>query len=366
MKLPKPWYRASKSAWYVEHNLKQVRLDEHPEGAPPPKKSKSGWNAPQPILDAFYKLMATNPANLPKPDRITVALICDLFLDHSQKHHAPDTYGNYQRFLQSFCDRYGRNPAAELKPFHVTRWMDDHPTWKGGRRHAVIAVRRALSWAEQQGILTPNPLRTLKADRVKCRTRVLTKDELSEILTTIRDRQFREFMQAMLETGCRPSEVARVTAANVNLDVGVWVFDRHKSDKKTSKPRVVYLTPAMVELSRKLIQQYPNGPLFRGPRDKTAFSRQNIRCRLKRLRTKLPHLKHFVCYSVRHTFATQALIKGVGVAQVAELLGHASTEMVSRTYGHLADQVVHMREAAARAASPHFSQCRWRCLWELG
>ena len=180
MKKPKPWYRASKSAWYVEHNFKQVRLGEHPEGVAPPKKTKSGWNTPQPILDAFYKLMATDPANLPKPDRIKAALICDLFLDHSQKHHAPDTYGNYQRFLQSFCGLYGRNPAAELKPFHVTRWMDDHPTWKGARRHAVIAVRRAFSWADQQGILSPNPLRTLKADRVKCRTRVLTKDELAE------------------------------------------------------------------------------------------------------------------------------------------------------------------------------------------
>jgi hypothetical protein len=30
MKQPKPWYRVSKSAWYVEHNFKQVRLGEHP------------------------------------------------------------------------------------------------------------------------------------------------------------------------------------------------------------------------------------------------------------------------------------------------------------------------------------------------
>jgi integrase len=29
-------------------------------------------------------------------------------------------------------------------------------------------------------------------------------------------------------------------------------------------------------------------------------------------------------------------VNGVGVAQVAELLGHTSTEMVSQIYGHLA------------------------------
>lgn len=349
MKQPKPWFRASKSAWYVEHQLKQVRLGDHPDGAPPPKKSKAGWNAPPAILDAFYKLMASDPANLPKPDKILAAVVCDLFLDHSQQHHAPDTFANYRHFLRSFCVACGRTPAAELKPIHVTRWLDANPKWKGGRRHAVIAVKRAFSWAEQQGVLPANPVRGLKADRVRRRTRVLSGGETAEILAAIRDRQFREFMRAMLETGCRPSEVARVTAAEVNLDAGVWVFGEHKTAKKTHKPRVVYLTPAMVELSRTLMALYPEGPLFRGPRGKAAFTRQNIRCRFRRLRKKLPHLKHFVCYNVRHTFATQALVNGVGVAQVAELLGHTSTEMVSQTYGHLADQVAHMRAAALKA-----------------
>src|SRR5262245_60301013 len=55
MRQPKPWFRTSKQAWYVELNGRQVRLGQHPEGAAPPKKSKSGWNAPQPILDAFYR-----------------------------------------------------------------------------------------------------------------------------------------------------------------------------------------------------------------------------------------------------------------------------------------------------------------------
>ena len=43
----------------------------------------------------------------------------------------------------------------------------------------------------------------------------------------------------MLETGCRPSEVARVTAADVHLDAGVWVFVEHKTAKKTGKPIMV-------------------------------------------------------------------------------------------------------------------------------
>ncbi len=349
MRQPTPWFRSSKNAWYVEHQLKQVRLGEHPAELPPPKKSKTGWNPPPAIMEAFYRLMASDPASLPKPDKILTAVLCDVFLQHSEKHHCNDTFINYRHFLQSFCVSYGRLPACELKPFHVTRWLDANPSWTGGRRHAVIAVKRAFSWAEEQGILTPNPVKGVKADGVKKRTRVLTPEEQQQILDTIRDKPFKRFFKALLATGCRPSEVARVTAANVNLELGVWVFEQHKTAKKVHKPRVIYLTPEMVELSRELMAANPEGPLFRGPRLNRPISRNAIRIRFRRLRAKLPHLAHFVAYNARHSYATAALVNGVGVAQVAELLGHTSTEMVSSTYGHLAGQVAHMREAAKRA-----------------
>ncbi|MCU9931040.1 tyrosine-type recombinase/integrase, partial [Escherichia coli] len=58
-------------------------------------------------------------------------------------------------------------------------------------------------------------------------------------------------------------------------------------------------------------------------------------------------------YSYRHAFATQALVSGVDIATVAELLGHASTEMISRHYGHLANEKQHLKDAAARVIRPH-------------
>jgi hypothetical protein len=62
MRRPKPWFRTSKNTWYVQHHGQKVLLGGHPEGAPP-RQTKAGWNAPPAILDAFYKLMASDPAN---------------------------------------------------------------------------------------------------------------------------------------------------------------------------------------------------------------------------------------------------------------------------------------------------------------
>jgi integrase len=128
------------------------------------------------------------------------------------------------------------------------------------------------------------------------------------------------------------------------------VLSEHKTAGKTGRPRVVYLTPATVELSRRLAAEHPEGPLFRGPRSRRGFSGNGVRCRFRNLRARLPHLKGVIASAYRHSFATDALASGVGVAQVAELLGHTGTETVMRHYQHLRERTEHLRAAAERAA----------------
>jgi site-specific recombinase XerD len=52
---------------------------------------------------------------------------------------------------------------------------------------------------------------------------------------------------------------------------------------------------------------------------------------------------------MRHSFATEALVNGVGIACVAELMGHVDSSMVSEHYAHLASNLQHMREMAKKA-----------------
>jgi site-specific recombinase XerD len=52
---------------------------------------------------------------------------------------------------------------------------------------------------------------------------------------------------------------------------------------------------------------------------------------------------------LRHAFGTNAILNGVDVATVAELMGHTSLEIVSRVYLHLADQHSHLTAAAEKA-----------------
>jgi integrase len=258
MRLPEgPWYRASRDAWYVKIDGKQVRL----------AKGKANKKA---AAEAFHRLMALGPAGLPKNQEITAAHVCDLFLDWSKKHHDARTFDWYASFLNDFCGhkRLGVLTASQVKVFHVTQWLDAHPKWKGSRRNAVICVKRAFNWATAEGILKENPLRGLRKPPQNRRERILTAGEWEELFGAVVDQEFKDFLTAMRETGCRPGEVRRVTADDVNLELGVWVLEHHKTRKKTGLPRVVYLNPVMLELCKRLCERWPTGPIFRGPKRK--------------------------------------------------------------------------------------------------
>jgi hypothetical protein len=56
--------------------------------------------------------------------------------------HDVRTYWWYRRFVQSFCDLYGGLLALDVKPLHLTAWLDSHPKWTTSRRCAVICLKR--------------------------------------------------------------------------------------------------------------------------------------------------------------------------------------------------------------------------------
>jgi integrase len=338
----KPFFREFDGWWYAQVRAggkrKQVKLVKGREN------EAQAWKQ-------FHRLMAQDPSLLPEPSSLKVASVCDLFLCHAEKHNEPRTFEWYKKYLQSFCESFGSLGALDVKPLHVTRWLDAHPGWKSSRRCAVVCVKRAYNWAESEGLLTGNPLKRVKKPAPVRRERVLTTDEWQQLFAAVKDQEFKDFLFALRETGCRPGEVRTVTAQNVNLALGVWILEQHKARQKTGLPRVVYLTPGMVALCRKLVERWPEGPIFRGPRRKGCrpFSRNAVRCRFTRLRQKLPHLTGVISYTLRHSWITDALERGVPVATVAELAGHTDLKMIQRHYAHLSEKRQHLRDAVRRA-----------------
>src|SRR5262245_18566143 len=132
-KRPEPFFRRFDGWWYVQIGKRQIKLAQGEDN------EDAAWRA-------YYRVMAeqgpaTPAAALRDP---TVTAVCNLFLDFSEKAHAERTYAWYRDFLEDFRGFAGKLRLSELDSSHVAAWLDRHPDWKGTRRGATIAVKRAF------------------------------------------------------------------------------------------------------------------------------------------------------------------------------------------------------------------------------
>ena len=74
-----------------------------------------------------------------------------------------------------------------------------------------------------------------------------------------------------------------------------------------------------------------------------------IRCRINRLKEKTDLPKDVCSYLLRHAFGTNAILNGVDVVTVAQLMGHESLDMIKKVYAHLADKHEHLQDAMEQA-----------------
>jgi integrase len=284
---------------------------------------------------------------------VKVAFVCDQYLEHSKLHHKPGTYELSRLRLQDFCDRVGGLTISALKPFHVNRWLESHKWGQSTTSGAIAVLKAAINRAVAEGFISENPLRSLKKPAIKQREAIVTAEQFKMMLDVTPDQEFRDVLVALYESGARPGEVMGITAQDVNFDGGIWVIKEHKTLAKSGRPRVIPLSSTLITLSRRLVALHPTGLLFRNT-DGGAWNRNAIRCRFRHFREKHGLDPAVVAYSLRHTFATDALAKDVPIATVAELLGHKGTKMVEAHYSHLHEKREYLK-ASVRTIRPEES-----------
>jgi integrase len=330
---------------------KQIRLTKA-------KKDEGGKITAKTIAEAkkeakkeLHRLLADLPPEASPSAKAAFKQIANAFLEESQKANAPDTYRGHKRFLKSFC-RFLHSPTyrvEDLKPYQAYRWVGLHETWGDStRRVALSVVQACLNWGVKQGYISDHPLKALEKPPAAAREEFVTPEQQEKIFGHLRTTDpFRDFVFAMQQTGCRPSEVARVAAEDCDLEAGVWVLQKHKTRKKTGKPRVIVLNAAMLDLTKRLVKECGGkGPIFRN-RDNRPWKRSGIGYRLRKLAEEL-NIPGLSSYLYRHAFITIALERGLTDTVVAELCGN-SPVTIRRHYTHLNERLDFLRSQAEKA-----------------
>lgn len=342
---PDVWHRKSDGWYYSTINGHQTKI------LKAGKTERNRKRARVILKSKLAKPMATVQSHS------AVAPILEAYLTHCEDPAtgmAKGRVSNVRTTLQSFCGsisklagaEYGALPIADLGPEHAAEWLAGK-TWSASTKSQRIqTLRTAFNWAKLRKKITVRPFDGFRSPGWDRREVMPTKGDLAKILK-YPNKRWADFVAALVNTGARPSEVSRVTAADVDLKRQCWVLTKHKTKEKKPRPRVIWLNAKMLKLTQRLMKANPTGPLFRNSYG-GKFTADAVVTMFQRFREVLKLEQPVTSYALRHEYITRSLLAGISVETVAEMCG-TSPKMIWRNYAHLLSSPKHMLAAVEKA-----------------
>lgn len=356
---PKAWFNKQTRWWSTDIAGRRHKLV---PGKPGDERRKT---PPREAAEALARLLAECALNPPVeagPAAQTVPSVIDEYLETGCRDNEPRTFAEKKALLNRFARRHRDKRAVDLIPLDLERWLGEHPAWRSDDYRAKVCttVHACFNWAAARGLLGKGGRNPLDGFTVTGgnRRRPMTGSEFRRIWGQSRKgkktgiyrtsgRRLRECLYFIKLTGVRPKELRDLTWPDVDAVAGVARLSRHKTVKKTRKVRVIPLTPPAVALLRHLAaRDGAEGPVFKTIRGEP-WARNSLAQKLKRLRARVGVPDEATLYGLRHRFGTRAILNGIDLKILADLLGHTTTRTAEH-YVHTAGEYDHLREAMGR------------------
>lgn len=260
---------------------------------------------------------------------------------------ADGTLQNYARVLKDFF-LWIRKEPEEVNANDIRMYLYDYSQRHRISDRTLDKYREIIcwffSWAHAEEYLQRNPARPVKAIKYEQRERqALSQMELEYLRLACKTKRDRAMIEMLYSTGCRVSELMRLTKADINwADSTVHLFGKGK------KHRTGYLNAkAIVALKAYLAGRKDDcASLFvteRAPHRQ--MSKEAIELSMRNIAARSNLGKHITPHVLRHTTATQAVNSGMPIEDVSKLLGHASvaTTMIYAKPSQNRVQAEHLR-----------------------
>lgn len=273
----------------------------------------------------------------------------------------PQTIHNYRTMLDMHIkDSLGAAGVNAIDYRHVTEWIRGLQR-KGLSPKTIRNVHTLLSSSMETAVRLKyrpdNPCRGVDLPPIPHRGNnmtVLTYGEFKTLHAAISER-YRPFVLFLAVTGARFGEATAVKVGDVHLDARTPIVNLTKAWKRQGSTgykigppknefswRTVSLSDSLVRELRPIVEgRDPDAWLFtnrdgKSRVDHRAFYQLWVPT-IERLRKdKSAHFsKNPRIHDLRHTSASWLLQEGFDIFKVARRLGHSSTAMIDKVYGHL-------------------------------
>lgn len=344
----KPWFREDRNSWYVTIRGERVNLGPDRDKAFTEfYRLMAGGGGPPTWTEARVKPESRPDQSKPSTPRKPFTAVIVEYLADLKTRGTPDTHRVAKSQLGIFAAVFKRKDVADITQADVRGAVEGHRAWNSTTRHnAYIRLTAVFNWAIARKLCSTNPVHGIpKPPALPRGASVLPPPGAAEKLIEAARPHLRDVLIALYDTGCRPSEVIKVTAAMFDPAARIWTLPVHKTVRKTGEARRIHLIERLTARCRDLAQTYPTGPLFRNYIGSPYLTSFAIGRAVVKLRRKLGLPETVIAYSFRHLLATDLLVGGISDATVAAVLGHTNTRMVNRNYGHANAKARELRAA---------------------
>jgi integrase/recombinase XerD len=159
--------------------------------------------------------------------------------------------------------------------------------------------------------------------------KLLNETELRNLFNALANKKHKAMLFTAYSAGLRVSEIVNLKIQHIDSKRMQIFVERAKG----KKDRYVNLSPLLLDILRKYLQEYKPGPkvyLFESETTGEAYPTRTVQQIFSNAKNKARISKEAGVHSLRHSFATHLLDKGTDIKYIKDLLGHFSIKTTER------------------------------------
>lgn len=283
-----------------------------------------------------------------------------------QTKYAPSTIATYQRMLEVVYPMIGSIRLNKLRPLALENMLFElrkrkchgKPIHESTAQRYLTVVSAVLSDAKRNEIIEKNPARMLDLPALqRTAQRIPSPNEVQKLLDALarEPRHYRLFYLLSMYTGCRRGELSALKWSDFTyINNGLLLtISRSRSSvpgkgvvegtPKNGKSREIYLSSELCGIlrsyqRRKKIEADKRrrklSPYLFTDEHGQLIHPDTFTKRLRKIYESIGFPREYHLHTLRHYFVTSLLHCGVDKQTVADLVGHADTGFLERTYCH--------------------------------
>jgi integrase/recombinase XerC len=262
------------------------------------------------------------------------------------QNYSPKTLRAYGDDLSQFLGWVAKNRVDWETPTRLSRAdIEGFMQYLAAQRMSGVtrvrklaAIRKFLTFLEENKILAGNPANTVKgARREEKEPNILYKEQYKALLYEASD-NIRDYaiIQTFLQTGIRLSELVNLRVDDIDFEHRILTVRQGKGKKDRQIPLVDEAVKALRNYLRyRNTELIKDDDIFFLAKNGTSLNVSTVKHIVAKYVKKAGIRKKVSVHTLRHTFGAHKADKHMSLATLQELMGHKKKEMTLK-YIHLA------------------------------